>query len=85
MPARSGLHRVPCRVEFYAGGRADETPRRIIYRGHAAVVERILERKRVMDKDSGIAGEEFTLILDGRVAKLRPTRPGRWSLWLPRP
>ena len=85
MPARSGVGRVPCRVEFYAGGRAEETPRRVIYRGHAAVVEGVLGRKRVRDKASGITTDEFTLVLNGRTAKLRRTISGRWSLLLPRP
>ena len=84
MPARSGVGRVPCRVEFYAGGRAEETPRRVIYRGHAAVVERVLGRKRVLDKASLKTTEEFTLVLDGRIVKLRRTISGRWSLLLPR-
>ncbi len=85
MPSRSRVDRVPCRVEFYAGGRAEEAPRRVIYRGHAAVVEGVLGRKRVMDNASGITTDEFTLVLDGRIVKLRPMKSGRWSLLLPRP
>jgi hypothetical protein len=85
MPARSRVGRVPCRVEFYAGGRAEETPRRVIYRGLTGVVEGVLGRKRVMDKASGITTDEFTLVLDGRIVKLRRTISGRWSLLLPRP
>jgi len=83
MPAKSGARCVPCRVEFYAGGRAEETPRRVIWLKHTADVEKVLGRRRVMDKASGRTSDEFTLALDGRIAKVRRTISGRWSLLLP--
>lgn len=85
MPARRRVSCIPCRVEFYAGSRAEETPRRVIYRGQTAVVERILGRKRAMDKSSGMTADIFTLILEGRVVTLRPMKSGGWALFVPRP
>jgi len=83
MPVRSGARFVPCRVEFYAGGRAEETPRRVIWLTHTAAAEKVLGRRRVIDKTSGRTTEEFTLVLDGRIVKVRRTNSGRWYLLLP--
>jgi hypothetical protein len=83
MPAKSEARGVPCRVEFYAGSRAEETPRRVIWREHSAAVEKVLGRRRVMDKVSRKTSEEFTVILEGRTVMLRRKASGRWSLILP--
>lgn len=78
-----GVRRVSCRVEFYAGSKAEETPRRVHCQGKDMNVDEVLGRRRVMDKASGRTTEEFTLVLDGRIARIRRTISGRWSLLLP--
>jgi len=83
MPKALGSGRFPCRVQFYAGSRADETPRRVVFAGRDLAVEKVLGRKRIQDKATGKVGEEFTIVLEGQTARLRQARSGRWSLLLP--
>jgi len=74
-----------CRVEFYAGSRAEEVPRLIRLTGRDLRVEKTIARRRVLDVAAGETTEEFTVVVEGRTAKLRRTISGRWSLLLPRP
>jgi hypothetical protein len=83
MPKPRGRHRFPCRVEFYAGSRAGETPRRVRWAGREAAVEKVLRRRRLRDALTGRTVEEFQVVLEGRTARLRQTPSGRWSLVFP--
>ena len=85
MAGHKESHRLPCRVEFYAGSRADEVPRLIRLTGRDLRVEKTLARRRIFDIAAGETTEEFTVVVEGRTAKLRRTISGRWSLLFPRP
>lgn len=80
MPRSKSVRREFCRVEFYAGSRGEETPRRVVCRGRTLEVERVLERRRLADIRTGAIAESFLLVLDGARVTLRRTGSGRWSL-----
>ncbi len=80
MPTAPGSRRVPCRVEFYSGSRADETPRLIHCGGRDLPVVEVLERRRVKGAATGRVSDEFTVRLSSGTAKLRRGPSGRWTV-----
>lgn len=84
MPTAPRSRRAPCRVEFYSGSRAEESPRLIHCGGRDLAVEEVLERRRVKDAATGRVADEFTVRLASGTAKLRRGPSGRWIISSPK-
>ncbi len=57
-------------VKFHAGYKGEEEPRKVISEEDEWAVEHILERKRIIDHKMGRSHEEFTCLVNKRLAKL---------------
>ncbi|MBN1224104.1 MAG: hypothetical protein JXB23_12725, partial [Candidatus Aminicenantes bacterium] len=57
-------------VKFHAGYKGETEPRRVIVDDHEMTVDKIFERKRILDSETGKVCEEFRCLLDGREAKV---------------
>ncbi|MFC2165349.1 hypothetical protein ACFLT2_10175 [Acidobacteriota bacterium] len=57
-------------VEFHAGYKGEEEPRKVIAEEDEWAVEHILERKRIFDHKTGRSHEEFTCRVNKKLAKL---------------
>ena len=65
------------KVEYYAGYRGRETPRRLLIEGRPVPVLEVLSRKRVQDQSTGDRIEVFTLRLPRSRVTLRVFEDGR--------
>jgi len=69
------------RVECYAGGRADETPRRISFDGKAHVVARLLAESIEESLASNQQTRHYRVLTDqGLVLEIVRSSDGAWSL-----
>jgi len=57
-------------VNFHAGYKAEEEPRKIKADEEEWMVDAILERKRILDPKTGESHEEFTCIVNKKLARL---------------
>ena len=66
-------------VQFYAGSRGDESPRRVMIGETAHDVLRVLDRAMVQDSQSRTELRRFRVLLDdGRVIDLSRAPTGEW-------
>ena len=71
----------PVIVECYAGGRADETPRRISFGGREHVVARLLAESIEQPFESNRQTRRFRVLTDdGLVLEVVRSDDGSWSL-----
>jgi hypothetical protein len=71
----------PIRVECYAGGRADETPRRIIIDGREHVVTRLLAESIEQPLGSNQQSRRYSVLTDeGLVLEVVRSTDGAWRL-----
>jgi hypothetical protein len=71
----------PIRVECYAGGRADETPRRISFGGREHVVARLLAESIEEPLESNKQSRRYKVLTDeGVVLEVVRSSDGAWSL-----
>ena len=74
------------RVECYAGGRADERPRRVIIDGRAHVVARLLGESLEETLTSAIQNRRFVLLTtEGLTFEVIRAADGTWYLETERP
>jgi hypothetical protein len=59
------------KVKFYSGYKGEETPRSVCLEEEEIAIDRILERKKILDSETSEAREEYTIKLKGRKAILR--------------
>jgi hypothetical protein len=71
-PPRGGL----CRVEFYAGQKAGETPRALTWRGRTLAIDEVRGRRRVLDTASGLISDVFECVIRGG-RRARISKPAR--------
>jgi len=71
----------PIRVECYAGGRADETPRRISFDGREYAVARLLAESIEESVESNQQTRRYRVLTDeGLVFEVVRSSDGVWSL-----
>jgi hypothetical protein len=71
----------PIRVECYAGGRADETPRRISFDGREHVVARLLAESIEESPTSNQRTRRYKVLTDeGLVMEVVRFSDGTWGL-----
>lgn len=71
----------PIRVECYAGGRADETPRRISFDGREYIVTRLLAESVEGSLGSTQTTRRYEVLTgEGLVFELVRSSDGAWSL-----
>lgn len=67
-------------IKFHAGYKGEEEPRTVMSDDAEWPVERILERKRISDHKTGQKHEEFTCLVNKKLAKLSTYPDGRHYL-----
>jgi hypothetical protein len=67
-------------VQFHAGYRGAEEPRKVLTDEGEWTVGRILERKRIRDQSTGVTYEEFACLVNRKLAKLSIYPDGRHYL-----
>jgi len=59
------------RVKFHSGYKGEEIPRSVIFGQKECPIEKIFERKRVLDHSSGKKREEYRIKIKDRMAILK--------------
>lgn len=67
-------------VRFYSGYKGDETPRSLLVGGQEYAVEKVLSRKRCIEKDSGRPYELFVCQVAGKTVKIRRDETGECEI-----
>lgn len=67
-------------VKFYSGYKGQETPRSVIIGDKEFKIDKILERKRVVDKESGEYCEVFKCRMEGELVKIERYDSGKWAI-----
>jgi|GEM_PF-1591998 len=77
---KNDVNRSNPKVEFYSGHRAEETPRAVLTGDTRLEIIEILERRRLMDTDSGLTFETFLCRLEnGSQVLIRQEETG-WAV-----
>jgi len=74
------LRKMEVKVRFYSGYKGDETPRSVFFEDQEFSVDRILQRKRILDPETGESREEYTIKLKGKKAILKIRGSGECEL-----
>ena len=67
-------------VKFYAGYKGEETPRSVLFEGQEFTIDRILERKKILDPKTGEVRREYTIKLKDKLAILKISHSGSAAL-----
>jgi hypothetical protein len=67
-------------VRFYSGYKGDETPRSLLVGSQEYAVEKVISRKRCLEKDSGRRYELFVCRVSGKTVKIRRQETGECEL-----
>lgn len=59
------------KVKFYSGYKGEETPMSVLFKDKELSIDRILERKKILDQATGEVREEYRIKLNGRLAILK--------------
>lgn len=70
-------------VHFYAGYKGEETPQSLIIDGRVFQVEKVLSRKRCLERNSGRHYELFVCRAAGKTVKIRKDESGECEISLP--
>jgi hypothetical protein len=70
----------PIKVECYAGGRANERPRRVVIDGREHTVARLIKESVEQSRDRSLTRRYTVLTSDGLVLELISTEDGNWYL-----
>lgn len=68
------------KVRFYSGYTGEETPRSVLFRDEEFTIDRILERKKILDPKTREIRNEYTIKLKGRTAILKIFGSGECEL-----
>lgn len=68
------------KVQFYSGYTGEETPRSVLFRDEEFTIDRILERKKILDPKTNEIRNEYTIKLEGRTAILKILGSGECEL-----
>jgi hypothetical protein len=67
-------------LQFYEGYKGRETPAAVLIGNRKFIIDRILERKRVLDKGSGKKSDVFTCLMEGQRVKIVVQESGEFEL-----
>lgn len=67
-------------VKFYSGYKGKETPRSVIMGDREFIIEEILERKRIIDHESGEHYEVFKCRMEGEMVKIERHESGKLAI-----
>lgn len=68
------------KVSFYSGYKGEETPRSVLFRDKEISIDRILQRKRILNTETENSRDEYTIELKGRRAILKVFSSGECEL-----
>jgi len=67
-------------VKFYSGYKGEETPRSVLVEGEELPIDRILERKKILDPETNEVRREYTIKLSDKRAILKISSSGACEL-----
>ncbi len=67
-------------LQFYEGYKGRETPVAVLIGNRKFYIDRILERKRILDKRSGKKSDVFTCMMEGKQVKIVIQESGEFEL-----
>ena len=68
-------------LRFYEGYKGKETPRSVVIAGREFPIDRIFERKRIRDLQTGKNFEAFTCEMAGKKVRLIIHDSGAFEIW----
>jgi hypothetical protein len=68
------------KVKFYSGHKGDETPRSVVMGEREFWIEKIIERKRILEKESGRRYEIFVCQMEGEIVQIERYESGEWGI-----
>jgi hypothetical protein len=68
------------RVSFHSGYKGEETPRALFISGRELPIEKVLERKRIQDRDSGETFDLFVCRIAGKKVNIRMDKSGHCEI-----
>lgn len=71
------------RISFHSGYKGSEVPKTVILGRKEYAIEKILERKRVLDHKTGLKREEFTVEMENKTVILRVYESGECEIIYP--
>jgi hypothetical protein len=67
-------------LRFYAGYKGEEIPKAVIIGSREFVIDKVLSRKRVLDKKSGKTLEVFKCRMEGKPVVIKVHESGEWEI-----
>jgi hypothetical protein len=67
-------------LRFYAGHKGKETPRSVIIGNREFKIDRILERARVCDEQTGGTSDIFICLMGGQKVRIRVRESGQFEI-----
>ena len=67
-------------LQFYGGYKGKEKPAAVLIGNRKFNIDRILERKRILDKRSGKKSDVFTCLMEGQRVKIVIQESGEFEL-----
>lgn len=71
-------------VKFYSGYKGEEVPRSVVVGEREFKIEKVLERKRVLDQKSGKTREVYTCKMEGDIVEIEKFESGEWAISFPK-
>lgn len=67
-------------LRFYAGYKGEETPRSVVIGNREFKIDKILSRKRALDRKGGKRMEIYRCKMEGETVEITKFESGEWSL-----
>jgi len=68
-------------VKYYSGYKGEERPRSVVIGKREFKIEKIIWRKRILDKKSGKRYEVFKVKMDGETVEIKKYKSGEWAIF----
>jgi hypothetical protein len=68
------------KVKFYSGYKGEETPRSVFIEDEEFPIDRVIDRKKILEPKTGEVRREFTITINERRAVLKISSTGECEL-----
>lgn len=68
------------KLKFYSGFKGRETPRSLVIGNREFKIDRVLERKRILDDQTGEKSESFICVMEGQRVRLTIHDSGKFQI-----
>jgi hypothetical protein len=67
-------------LKFYSGYKGEEIPKAVVIGSREFKIEKIISRKRVLDKKSGRRSEVYECKMEGEKVQIKVFESGEWEI-----